>query len=33
LREGAVNPEQIAHPAREYQRNWARYRDELRRLD
>ena len=33
LREGAVRPEQIEHPAREYQRNWERYRTELRRLD
>jgi carbonic anhydrase/acetyltransferase-like protein (isoleucine patch superfamily) len=33
LRLDAVKPDQIAHPAREYQRNWARYRAELRRLD
>jgi carbonic anhydrase/acetyltransferase-like protein (isoleucine patch superfamily) len=33
LRLDAVDPEQIDHPAREYQRNWARYRAELRRLD
>src|SRR5262245_50080172 len=33
LREGAVDPEQIAHPAREYVRNWERYRMEMRRLD
>ena len=30
LREGAVRPEQISHPANEYVRNWARYRAELR---
>jgi carbonic anhydrase/acetyltransferase-like protein (isoleucine patch superfamily) len=33
LRDGAVKPDQIEHPAREYQRNWKRYLDELRRLD
>ncbi len=33
LRLDAVRPEQVAHPAREYQRNWERYRTELRRLD
>jgi carbonic anhydrase/acetyltransferase-like protein (isoleucine patch superfamily) len=33
LREGAVRPEQVIHPAQEYVRNWARYRAELRRLD
>jgi carbonic anhydrase/acetyltransferase-like protein (isoleucine patch superfamily) len=33
LREGAVRPEQIAHPAQEYVRNWDRYRKELRRVD
>jgi carbonic anhydrase/acetyltransferase-like protein (isoleucine patch superfamily) len=33
LREGAVRPEQIAHSAREYVRNWERYRAELRRID
>jgi carbonic anhydrase/acetyltransferase-like protein (isoleucine patch superfamily) len=33
LREGAARPEQITHPAREYVRNWGRYRAELRRLD
>jgi carbonic anhydrase/acetyltransferase-like protein (isoleucine patch superfamily) len=33
LREGAVRPDQITHPAHEYQRNWARYRGELRRID
>jgi len=33
LRDGAVRPDQITHPANEYTRNWARYRAELRRLD
>ncbi|HYL51211.1 MAG TPA: gamma carbonic anhydrase family protein [Acidimicrobiia bacterium] len=33
LREGAVKPDQIAHPAQEYVRNWERYRNELRRVD
>jgi carbonic anhydrase/acetyltransferase-like protein (isoleucine patch superfamily) len=33
LREGAVRGDQITHPAQEYQRNWARYRGEMRRLD
>ncbi len=33
LREAAVKPDQIEHPAREYQRNWERYRKELRRVD
>jgi carbonic anhydrase/acetyltransferase-like protein (isoleucine patch superfamily) len=33
LREGAVRDDQVTHPAREYQRNWERYRRELRRLD
>ena len=33
LREGAVRPDQITHPAREYVRNWERYRSELRRID
>jgi carbonic anhydrase/acetyltransferase-like protein (isoleucine patch superfamily) len=33
LREGAVRPDQITHPAQEYVRNWARYRDELRRIE
>src|SRR5215471_13148582 len=32
LRLDAVKPDQIEHPAREYQRNWERYRAELRRL-
>jgi carbonic anhydrase/acetyltransferase-like protein (isoleucine patch superfamily) len=33
LRVGAVKPDQIEHPAREYGRNWERYRKELRRVD
>jgi carbonic anhydrase/acetyltransferase-like protein (isoleucine patch superfamily) len=33
LREGAVKTDQITHPVNEYQRNWARYRAELRRID
>ena len=33
LREGGVQPDQITHPVNEYQRNWARYRAELRRID
>ena len=33
LRLDAVRPDQITHPAQEYQRNWARYRAELRRID
>jgi carbonic anhydrase/acetyltransferase-like protein (isoleucine patch superfamily) len=33
LREGAVKPEQIKYPVSEYVRNWARYREELRRID
>jgi carbonic anhydrase/acetyltransferase-like protein (isoleucine patch superfamily) len=33
LREGAVKPDQITHPASEYVRNWERYRKELRRID
>ena len=33
LREEAVRPDQITHPAQEYVRNWERYRAELRRLD
>jgi len=32
IRAGAVKPDQIEHPAREYARNWDRYRAELRRL-
>lgn len=28
-----VHPDQVTHPAQEYQRNWARYRTDLRRLD
>jgi carbonic anhydrase/acetyltransferase-like protein (isoleucine patch superfamily) len=33
LREDAVKPDQITYPASEYQRNWSRYRAELRRID
>jgi carbonic anhydrase/acetyltransferase-like protein (isoleucine patch superfamily) len=33
LREEAVKPGQITHPAQEYVRNWERYRKELRRID
>ena len=33
LRLDAVKPDQITYPAREYLRNWARYRAELRRID
>jgi carbonic anhydrase/acetyltransferase-like protein (isoleucine patch superfamily) len=33
LRLGAVQPDQVTFPAREYQRNWARYRAEMRRID
>ncbi len=33
LRDGAVRPDQITHPASEYVRNWGRYREELRRID
>ncbi len=33
LREGAVKPDQVTHPAQEYQRNWSRYRAEMRRID
>jgi carbonic anhydrase/acetyltransferase-like protein (isoleucine patch superfamily) len=33
LREGAVQPDHIEHPLREYARNWERYRNELRRVD
>jgi carbonic anhydrase/acetyltransferase-like protein (isoleucine patch superfamily) len=33
IREGAVDPHQVEHPAREYVRNWERYRKEMRRLD
>jgi len=32
LRLDTVKPDQIEHPAREYQRNWERYLAELRRL-
>ena len=33
LRLDAVSPEQVTFPAQEYQRNWARYRAEMRRID
>src|SRR6476660_5688306 len=33
IREGAVKPDQITHPAQEYVRNWTRYRAELRRIE
>ena len=33
IREGAVKADQVEHPAREYQRNWERYRAEMRRID
>ena len=33
IREGAVRPDQITHPAQEYLRNWTRYRAELRRIE
>ena len=33
LRLDAVRPEQVTYPAQEYQRNWARYRAEMRRID
>jgi carbonic anhydrase/acetyltransferase-like protein (isoleucine patch superfamily) len=33
IRLDAVEPSQVTFPAQEYQRNWARYRAELRRLD
>jgi carbonic anhydrase/acetyltransferase-like protein (isoleucine patch superfamily) len=33
IREGAVKPDQITHPAQEYARNWTRYRAELRRIE
>jgi len=33
IREGAVRPDQITHPAEEYLRNWTRYRAELRRIE
>jgi carbonic anhydrase/acetyltransferase-like protein (isoleucine patch superfamily) len=33
LREDAVRGNQVTHPAQEYQRNWARYRSEMRRID
>ena len=33
LKLDALDPSQITHPAREYQKNWARYRAEMRRID
>jgi carbonic anhydrase/acetyltransferase-like protein (isoleucine patch superfamily) len=33
IREGAVKPDQITHPAQEYARNLTRYRAELRRIE
>jgi carbonic anhydrase/acetyltransferase-like protein (isoleucine patch superfamily) len=33
IRAGAVDPSQITYPASEYQKNWARYRAEMRRID
>jgi carbonic anhydrase/acetyltransferase-like protein (isoleucine patch superfamily) len=33
LRLGLLEPSQITYPAQEYQRNWARYRAEMRRID
>lgn len=33
LRPGRVQPDQVEHPAREYRRNWERYRAELRRIE
>jgi carbonic anhydrase/acetyltransferase-like protein (isoleucine patch superfamily) len=33
LREGRVTTEMVSGPAREYLRNWERYRKDLRRLD
>ena len=33
IRPGAVDPKQITYPASEYQKNWARYRAEMRRID
>jgi carbonic anhydrase/acetyltransferase-like protein (isoleucine patch superfamily) len=33
LKLGVLKPEQVTHPAEEYQRNWARYRAEMRRID
>ena len=29
----AVRPDMVTHPAKEYVRNWERYRKELRRID
>ena len=33
IKPDAVKPVQVTYPASEYQRNWARYRAEMRRLD
>jgi len=33
LRLDAVQTDQVVYPAQEYQRNWARYRAEMRRID
>ena len=33
LKLGVLDPSQITHPAHEYQKNWARYRAEMRRID
>jgi carbonic anhydrase/acetyltransferase-like protein (isoleucine patch superfamily) len=33
IKEGAVRPDMVTHPVNEYQRNWDRYRTEMRRLD
>ena len=33
LRLDAVDPAQVTFPAQDYQRNWARYRAEMRRID
>ena len=33
LKLGVLKPDQVTFPAQEYQRNWARYRAEMRRID
>lgn len=33
VKPGAVQPEYVDQPAREYRRNWERYRKEMRRID
>jgi carbonic anhydrase/acetyltransferase-like protein (isoleucine patch superfamily) len=33
LKLGVLKPEQVTFPAQEYQRNWARYRAEMRLID